>query len=197
MARKSLSALPAGEMLGSYDFAGNPVEFGGTSGATPQVTAALVAFTAITGYSLNSRESIEILKKTAIPHPRLPTQSNMGAGMLNTWKIGEVAFRLRKRCQENKTCYADSLQSEDIFKFSVDKASLIERISDMEKEGGSREEKENLLKDLRKAALLSSFDGELWSLLASINRNRYLEKQAQYYQSLASRAGKNQSRIGL
>ena len=181
---------PSGNILRSYDFAGNPTEFSGTSGAAPQVTGALVAFTAITGYSLNPREAIDVLKKTATPHPHLPTQSNMGAGMLNTWKIGKVAFKLRKHCQENKTCYADSLQSEDTFKFAVDKQSLIKRVSNMEKEGGSREEKENLLKDLRKAALLSSFDGELWSLLANINHKRSLRKQAQYYQSLANRTGK-------
>ena len=173
---------PSGEILRSYDFAGNPTRFSGTSGAAPQVTAALAAFTAITGYSLNSIEAIEILKKTAIPHPRLPTQSNMGAGMLNTWKIGEIAFKLRELCQENKTCYADSLQSEDTFKFSVDKQSLIERISDMEKE--------NMLKDLRKAALLRPFDGELWSLLANINHKKCLGKQAQYYHSLATRVEK-------
>ena len=166
----------------SYNFEEEPITFGGTSGSAPQVTGALVAFTAITGYYLNSREAIKLLQKTATPHPLLPTQSNMGAGMLNTWKIGEVAFKLRELCQENKTCYADSLQSEDTFKFSVDKQSLIEQISDMEKE--------NLLKDLRKAALLSSFDGELWSLLASINRKKCLEKQAQYYQSLANRVEK-------
>ena len=182
-------------ILRSYDFAGRIVEFGGTSGAAPQVTAALAAFTAITGYYLKPQESIEILKKTAIPHPHLPTQSNMGAGMLNTWKIGEVAFKLRKRCQENKTCYADSLQSEDTFKFYVDKPSLIKWTSDMEKEGGSREEKENLLKDLRKAALLNSFDEQLWGLLASVNRKRCLEEQAQYYQSLANRAKKTDQEL--
>ena len=60
----------------------------------------------------------------------------------------------------------------------------------MEKERVSREEKENLLKDLRKAALLSTFDGQLWGLLASINRKKCLEKQAQYYQSLANRTEK-------
>ena len=163
---------PSGDTLISYDFAGNLIRFGGTSGAAPQVTGALVAFTAITGYSLNPREAIELLQKTATPHPHLPTQSNMGAGMLNTWKIGEVAFKLRKRCQENKTCYATSLQSEDTFKFSVDKQSLME------------------LKDFRKAALLNPFDGELWSLIASINRNKCLGEQAQYYQSLANRAEK-------
>ena len=81
----------------------------------------------------------------------------MGAGMLNTWKIGEVAFKLRKRCQENKTCYADSLQSEDTFKFSVDKASLIKRTSDMEKEGGSREEKEKSVKRLEKGGTSKLF----------------------------------------
>ena len=120
----------------SYNFEGVPLMFGGTSGAASQVTAALVAFTAITGYSLNSHESIKILKRTAIPHPYLPTQSNMGAGMLNTWKIGEVAFKLRKQCQKDNSCYADSLQSEDTFKFSVDKRSLMKRTSNIGKRKG-------------------------------------------------------------
>ena len=55
--------------------------------------------------------------------------------------------------------------------------------------------KKNLLKDLRKAALLSSFDGQLWGFLASINRKRCLEKQAQYYQSLANRTEKTDRKL--
>ena len=61
---------PSDNFLTSYDFEGNAQLFGGTSGASPTVTGALAAFTAITGYSLNPREAVKLLRKTAIPHPR-------------------------------------------------------------------------------------------------------------------------------
>ena len=189
---------PSGHNITSYNFKGDIKTFGGTSGAAPQVTAALATFTAITGYALNPGESIKMLEQTAIPHPLLPSSSNMGVGMVNTWKIGAVAFRLRELCQENKTCYARSLQSEDVFKFFVDKEILLQRASEIyptcmgrKRDRGSIQDKKNLLKDLRKGVLLDPYEGQLWSLIACINRKMCLDKHADYYESLANRTGKN------
>ena len=194
----AVCAPSGGNHVRSYDFAGNPEEFGGTSGAAPQVTAALAAFTAITNYSLPPYEAVYLLKKTAIPHPRLPGNSNMGAGMVNTWKIGEVAFKLKKLCGKDDSCYARNLFKEDTFIFSVDRKELLKRASNLaplcpsnrDKEESSLE-KEKLLEDLRKAALLDPYDEQLWSLIGCSNLNKCLLKQAEYYSSLAIRVQKS------
>ena len=193
----TVCAPSGGSHVISCDFTGNFKSFGGSSGAAPQVTAALVAFTAITKYALNPQEAIALLKKTAIPHPRLPNNSNMGAGMVNTWKIGEVAFKLQKLCGENNSCYTRKLLEEDTFTFSVNKQKLIGRASNIfplcsgsTGRGGSFLEQEEMLEDLRKAALLDPYDGQLWSLLACINKRKCLRAHAEYYNSLAERADK-------
>ena len=188
-----------GESVRSYDFLDRWKRFDGTSAAAPQVTAALSAFTAITGYSLNSREAKHLLKKTAIPHPRLLVNSNMGAGMVNTLKIGEVAFKLQKLCQEDNACYAQKLLEKDTFAFSINKQELLERTSKLfpycSGKEGEFPEKETLVQDLRKAALLNPYDGELWSALACINRQQCLWQHNKYYASLADRTRKTDREI--
>ena len=193
---------PSGMRVLSYNFIDNQKNFGGTSGAAPQVTAALSAFTAITGYSLNYRESKRVLSKTAIPHPRLPINSNMGAGMVNIWKMGEVAFKLQKICQRDNSCYAQHLLEEVSFIFSVNKQELLARTLDIfpkclggEGVKGSTLQQEELLEELRRAALLTPYDGELWSVLACINRQQCLWKHGEYYDSLAERVRKTDQEI--
>ena len=166
------------------------------------MTAALSAFTAITGYPLNPLNAKRMLKKTAIPHPHLPTNANMGAGMVNVLKIGEVAFKLQKICQGDKSCYAQHLLEEDSFIFSVNKQELLTRVSDifpncLGRKGtkGSALKQEELLENLRRAALLAPYDGELWRALACINRQKCLWKYADYYHSLAVRVGKTDQEI--
>ena len=194
---------PSGMSLRTYSFAGNPNKFGGTSGAAALVSSALIAFTAITGYPLNPRESTEILKKTAIPHPRLPAYGNMGRGMVNIWKIGEVAFKLQDICQSDRNCYARSLRLETTFRFPMNKQMLLERASEIfpvcmgtKREGGSLLEKQVLLKELRKTALLDLEDWRLWKLIACINREeRCLEAHEKFYDGLANRAGKTDEEV--
>ena len=173
--QKVTLCAPAGHYLTSYDFAGNTQLFGGTSGAAPMVTAALAAFTAITGYSLNPREAVRLLRKTAIPHPRLPTISNFGVGIVNVWKIGKIAFRLQDLCQKNRDCYADALSSEETFIFPFNKQEFI---------GHCQEE---FLNELRKEALLNPWEKELWESIACINQKKGLQGHAKYYQQLAKR----------
>ena len=173
---------PSGFALISYDFEGDAKLFGGTSGAAPTVTGALAAFTAITGYSLNPREAMRLLRKTVIPHPRLPTISNMGVGIVNVWKIGKVAFRLQYLCQKNHDCYADALASEETFIFPLNKQEFIGHC-----QSEQQEEQEEFLKELRKEALLNPWEKELWELIACINRKKGLQGHAEYYQQLAKR----------
>ena len=173
--QKVTLCAPSGQALISYDFEGNAQLFGGTSGASPTVTGALAAFTAITGYSLNPGEAVRLLRKTAIPHPRLPTISNLGVGIVNVWKIGKVAFRLQYLCQKNLNCYTDALSSEETFIFPSNKQEFI---------GHCQEE---FLNELRKEALLNPWEKELWEFIACINQKKGLHGHAEYYQQLAKR----------
>ena len=175
---KTTICAPSSDHQASYNFAGMMQTFGGTSGAAPMVTGALAAFTAITGYSLNSREATSILRKTAIPHPRLPSVSNLGVGMVNVFKIGEVAFRLRETCQRSEDCYARELMSKEAFIFPSNKQKFI---------GHCQDDQLDQLKELRREALLNPQEGELWELIACINRKQGLQGHAEYYQQLATR----------
>ena len=172
---KTTLCAPSSNRQASYTFAGMMQILGGTSGAAPMVTGALVAFTAITGYSLNSREATSILRKTAIPHPRLPSVSNLGVGMVNVFKIGEVAFRLRETCQGDEYCYARELMSKEAFIFPSNKQKFIGDCQD------------DQLKELRREALLNPQEGELWEAIACINRKQGLQGHAEYYQQLVKR----------
>ena len=85
-------SAPSGNQVTSYDYLGNEESFGGTSGATPQVTASLAAFSLVTGVKLNTIDSKLLLKNTATlfyPEGNLA----MGAGHLNSYKIYAVAKR--------------------------------------------------------------------------------------------------------
>ena len=98
-------SAPADSFIRSYDFAGNPTTFSGTSAAAPLVTGTLAAFTHISGHALNQAQSAKLLKKTSLPLPELPSVNYMG-GMLNSYKIGMIAFKLKSLCGEDQSCYS-------------------------------------------------------------------------------------------
>lgn len=83
-------SAPSNNEVTSYDDSGSEKAFGGTSGAAPQVTGALAAFTLVTGFNLNTKQSKLLLENTATPfYPR--GSLAMGAGHLNSYKMHAVA----------------------------------------------------------------------------------------------------------
>ena len=110
-------AAPSDTTLRSYSFSGTPKDFSGTSGATPLVTGSLAAFTLISSYKLKTTEAIHLLQKTAIPLPFLPSSAMIGAGMLNAYKMGAVAERLKQKCQGQEACMAESLFLPETYQF--------------------------------------------------------------------------------
>ena len=125
-------AAPSDNSIRSYDFAGNRENFSGTSGATPLVTGALGGFTLLSGYPLETLEARFVLEKTAIPLPFLPRSHLLGSGMLNAYKMGRVALRLKERCEKfspelRDACFYNAVRNENVYRFETESRELFSR----------------------------------------------------------------------
>lgn len=200
-------SAPADYLITSYDQEiSHPIKFGGTSAAAPQVTAALAAFTIITGHNLTVVQSKNLLNKTAIPLPLYPKKHTLGAGMLNAYKISEVATRINKLCPtKDPTCIEIKLNEPDLFIFSAEVAPLLSRTKTLFPECVGESKKNNaiercddrkqLLKDLRKAALLDTASEKLWGVISCISYLDGLDKNGKYYDSLSKRGKKSDQQL--
>ena len=177
-------AAPSDSALRSYSFSGVAKDFSGTSGATPLVTGSLVAFTLISGHTLKTFEAIQLLQKTAIPLPDLPSSAMMGAGMLNAYKIGAVARRLKQKCQGRKKCVSASLFLPQTYQFKQQR-KLPQMLEDTADTCAKRES----LAKLRMAAFLNPTDPTLWERLAEATQN------GEFYSSLAKRAAQRNADV--
>ena len=142
--------------------------FGGTSGAAPLITGSLAGFEWLSGYHPTAKEAKILLEKTALPtlHSHEKPRIN-GAGLLNAYKLGEVAKRLKEKCEDKSiACFKQEILKDENYRFSEDRG-LKEDIGRVfpscfggEKSGAlselsSCEEKGELFKRLRKMVLLS------------------------------------------
>ncbi len=187
----------------SFTKNGKPDEFGGTSGATPIVTAALLSFELISGVELSTSQFKALLKKTAIRHRHDPPRQYTGAGYLNTYKIGAIAFRLAKLCAESKSqieknsCALEALKKDQTYDFSE---SISKNITNdfnrsfpecskgkttVKNKISTCEEKKSALKAIRKAAFLDTTNGDYWKKLACVSQSTGFALNAEYYQRLA------------
>ena len=95
-------AVPTGRRneMRSYDSDGKERVFGGTSAAASLTTGSFGGFTFLSDYSPGNHEGALLLEKTAIPLPFLPSTNLLGKGILNSYKIGMVALRLKQQCKD-------------------------------------------------------------------------------------------------
>ncbi len=112
-------SAPSGYSIVSHNSSG-PQVFGATSAATPQITASLVMFSAITGYKLSLEEAKEILIKTALPIVGLPEKSNHGSGLLNYYKIFKLAEKIKKTCLTDLKCVKSNIFKKQNYQFDID-----------------------------------------------------------------------------
>tara|TARA_Y100000780_G_scaffold231707_1_gene258275 strand:- start:39957 stop:42635 length:2679 start_codon:yes stop_codon:yes gene_type:complete len=193
-----LVSAPSGFKVLSYDYDGKPLLFGGTSGAAPQVTGALASFELISGVSLDTKISKDLLKKTAIKFPKDPDSKLLGAGFLNTYKIGMLAFKVKELCQSafNKTaCGRKLLTNDEFYEIDVDEEAhknfeqafpaCSGNFSDLI--SASCGDKKMALENFRKAALLSS-NPDMWSGLSCVYKELGHHENAKYYAKLARRS---------
>ena len=192
-------SAPADKWIRSYNFRGHPISFGITSATSP-TTGALMTFTALTGYPLNGVQAQTLLAKTAIHFPRLPSSNSMGAGILNVYKIGAVAFKLRDICQNDQTCVASYIDSDTTYHFDLtqERSVLLTKAqhvfptcfvesSVLSLPDASCEEKHETLEELRKLAFLNPSDKDIWQIISCINRENGLTTHAEFYTRLAER----------
>ncbi len=190
-------SAPSDYHITSYNFSGDETAFGGTSGAAPQVTAALAAFTLITGHKLNTKEAKELLAKTAIMFPEYPAPNGLGSGMLNSYKIGEIAFKLKKECGNDKACIRNKIDDGSYYSFNSHEISfdqdlekLFPNCSNYPKKIDSDSncsEKKDLFTKIRKAALLDSTNQKLWNAIACISGEDSYTQNQKFYKKLAER----------
>lgn len=166
--------------------------FGGTSGATPQVTAALAAFTLITGHKLNKSEAIQLLKSTAQKGSK-SFDGKHGAGILNTYKIGRIAFKLQEYCknfvgEEKTSCIVQKISQSETYNFEPQDLSAARKAFagcfPLESQSeASCTQRQAYFKLLREEALLNPRKDVLESL-ACIAKSQGYNQNALFYQSL-------------
>ena len=192
-------SVPADNWIRSYNFRGQPISFGITSATSP-TAGALMTFTAVTGYPLDGVQAQTLLEKTAIHFPRLPSFNSMGAGILNVYKIGAVAFKLKDICQNDQACIASYIDSENtyIFDLAQERGRLLTKSQSVFptcfsessvslSSNVSCEEKHDTLAELRRLAFLDPSDQAVWQVISCINKENGLTTHAEFYARLAER----------
>ena len=159
---------PSDDWITSAGQSGEYRKFGGSSGAAPLITGSLAGFEWLSGYHPTAKEAKILLEKTALPtlHSHEKPRIN-GAGLLNAYKLGEVAKRLKEKCEvKSISCFKQEILKDENYRFSEDRGlkgdigRVFPSCSGGEKSGvlselSSCEEKGELFKRLRKMVLLS------------------------------------------
>ena len=173
-------------------------QFGGTSGAAPLVTGSLAGFEWLSGYHPTAKEAKILLEKTALPtlhsfeKPRLN-----GAGLLNAYKLGEVAKRLKEKCKDKSiVCFQEEILKDENYRFSKDKSlkrDLARVFPSCLGDTGFRfigdcEEKKEVFKRLRKEVLLNP-SKRLLKSLSCIYKEEGLTGNAEALEKLAMALG--------
>ena len=197
-------SAPSDNSIRSYDFENNPTSFGGTSGAAPLVTGTLGGFTLLSGYPLQTHEAKILLEKTSIPLPYLPSSHLLGAGMLNSYKMGMVALKIKEQCQnydstdQRNECMSRLLREEETYNFESESKKMFDEaikfFPNCLRENNNQEDiqekdnckKEEALNNLRRSALLNSSDPKVWQALACVTENFSIQT-ADFYSSLIER----------
>ena len=140
------------------------------------------------------------MEKTALPtlHSFEKPPIN-GAGLLNAYKLGEVAKRLKEKCGQSMSCFREEILKDKNYHFPEDKSLKrdVARFFPSCSAGGdagvlsdlsSCEEKEKLFKRLRKALLLRPSE-DLLKSLSCIYKAGGFEQNAEALDKLAMALG--------
>ena len=171
---------PAGDFLSSSDEKGNPIRFGGTSGAAPLVTGSLAAFEWLSGYHPTSEEVKILLEKTALPsiHSVFENPRKNGKGLLNSYKLAQTAKKLKEKCGNNKTCFQTEIRKPENYQFPLSTDILAQTAQDFpecseaKQTQPSCEKRKQTLTQFRKALLLNPENPHLWEKLSCIYKSQ-------------------------
>ncbi|MCY4321442.1 MAG: S8 family serine peptidase [Bdellovibrionaceae bacterium] len=164
---------PSDAWLTSAGKEGEYIRFSGNSGSTPLVTGSLAGFEWLSGYYPKAKEAKILLEKTALPTLHFFEKPRInGSGLLNSYKLGEVAKRLKEKCKDDTSCFKEEILKDENYHFSEDKslrADLV-KVFPLCFEGEKTlaisdcEEKKYVFKRLRREVLLNHSQELLKSL---------------------------------
>ena len=179
---------PSDDWLISVNSDGNLEEFGGTSGAAPLVTGSLAGFEWLSGYHPTAKEAKFLLEQTAIPtiHSAFEDPQKNGVGMLNAYKLGMTAKRLKEKCHNDKDCFKQEIHNPANYEFSADN-NLLDQVKQAFPKCSGRiqddlhkscADKKSVLKKLRQAVLLDIENVDLWKQLQCIYEHEGFSENA-------------------
>ena len=204
-------SVPSDKSVRSYDYNGNAEDFGETSSGTPFVTGSLGGFTLLSRYHLSTHQAHLLLKKTAIPIPNLPQQHLMGVGMLNSYKIGMTALKIKDRCQRYSTnprknkCLSDALENDETYRFDETSTRLFEEAvnsfpecvaSENRPKGGINDcERMEAFNNLRRSFLLNPTDVKTLNAVICVKEKYFESKATDFYRSLVNSLQRDDNEI--
>ena len=156
---------PSDDWITSAESDGSYAKFGGTSGAAPLVTGALAGFEWLSGYHPTAKEAKLLLEQTALPtiNSEFENPRRNGVGMLNAYKLGMAAKRLKEKCGTHPDCFKREIRNPANYEFSINEENILKQVkkSFPECSGASAtqtpvscEDKKSAFKKLRQALLL-------------------------------------------
>jgi len=193
-----LVSAPSNHELISYGSSKRYDFFGGTSGAVPQVTAALASFEMLSGYHLSAQEAKKLLLKTAIKIVTSYDQpAKFGRGSLNSYKISLLGLRLKERCHKFHSqldkfysCASEQLNSNDFYYFDVVDANMSKKVlgecfGQDQVENYSCDTRRSHFRLLREQAMLNPDRDDLWRGIGCEYAKQGFNINAIYYSRLA------------
>ena len=155
---------PSDHWITSVGSAGKYTRFSGTSGAAPLVTGSLAGFEWLSSYHPTAKEAKFLLEQTAIPtiHSEFEDPQRNGVGMLNAYKLGMTAKRLKEKCHTDPDCFQREIKNKANYEFSIDEEGILEQTNKAFPECSDRKsvqaiscaDKKTAFKKLRQAVLL-------------------------------------------
>ena len=190
---------PADTWISSVGKSGKYNKFGRTSATAPLVTGSLAGFEWLSGYHPTAKEAKILLEKTALMTLHSHEEPRMnGVGLLNSYKLGEVAKRLKEKCKRDSFCFKREILKDENYHFTEDKdlrkdiSTVFPSCSVGEVLENSFtvdcEEKKKLFERLRKSALLNP-SPELLRSLSCIYKKQGFTQNAEFLDSLAVALG--------
>ena len=164
------------------------------------MTSSLAGFEWLSGYHPSPREAKLLLEKTATPtvHSHEKPRKN-GVGLLNSYKLGEVAKRLKKKCGKSSFCFKREIRKDENYHFEFDKSlkeDILRGFPECSLERGDKEDKKShcgekgrIFKRLRQAILLNPSRKELWDVLACIYSSGGFTDNAEALKTMALSQG--------
>ena len=189
---------PGDQFMVSFDSEGNYEPFGGTSGAVALTAGSLAGFEWLSGYHPTPAEAKILLENTATPtlYSAFHNPRKNGVGMLNAYKLGMTAKKLKSKCGDNADCFKTEIQNPENYTFSLEE-NILEEVQRAfpecsgQKIQGKCDDKKQALKKLRKAVLLDAGNVELSKQLYCIYKQEDFSDSAFAVEANLAAATKN------